>query len=91
MEKFIDSKDIINIMNDYCKEHHISITHFAKLAGVSKAWLSRLQNENDKKISLYIAQRLLSVAGYSIKITKGNTKISKIRRLRKVYSNEIDK
>lgn len=89
MEKYVDSNDIIKIMHEYCKEHKMSLTQYAKLAGISKAWLSRIQTEGNKKLSLYIAQRLLSVAGYEIHIFKGNTKISKVTRLKRVISSEI--
>ena len=82
MENYIDIKDIKNIISEYCEKNNISLSKYAQLAGISKAWLSRLFHE-DKKISLYLAERLLSVAGYQLKIVKDEIKISN-SRLRRV-------
>lgn len=82
MEKYIKTKDILNIISKYCKENNISLSKYAQLAGVSKSWLSRLYNEN-KNVSLQVAEMLLSVAGYCLKITQGQVRISS-SRLRRI-------
>lgn len=79
----IDIKEILNIISDYCTKNHTSLSEYAKSAEISKAWLSRLFNEDNKKISLQIAENLLDVAGYSLKITSKGAKISN-SRLRRV-------
>lgn len=81
--EYIKTKDILKIISEYCKENQISLSKYAYLAGVSKSWLSRLFNEDEKNVSLQVAERLLSVAGYKLKISQGQIKLSK-SRLRRI-------
>ena len=57
-------------------KHDISLTEYAELAGVSKAWLSRLLNDDSKNVSIEIAQRLLNVAGFEAYIKEVNSGIT---------------
>lgn len=57
-------------------KHDISLTEYAELAGVSKAWLSRLLNDDSKNVSIEIAQRLLNVAGFTAYIKEVNSGIT---------------
>ena len=57
-------------------KHDISLTEYAELAGVSKAWLSRLLNDDSKNVSIEIAQRLLSVAGFTAYIEEVNSGVT---------------
>lgn len=81
--KQINIDEIIKIIIDYCKINKISLSRYAQMAGVSKSWISRLITENDKKISLQLAQQLLSVSGHYLKITKAGIEVKKINRLGK--------
>ncbi len=85
----ITTKQVLNIIKEYCAKYNISLSRFAHLAGVSKAWLSRLMNENEKKISLLLAEKLLNVAGYSLKIVKQNDIKISYNRLRKKHGQII--
>ena len=80
---FIETDAILEIITKFCHDNKISLSRYAYLAGVSKSWISRLMTEEDKKISLELAQRLLLVAGYNLKITKAQVEIKKINRLGK--------
>ena len=79
MSASINTTNILNIIEDYCLKNDLSITAYAKLANVSKAWLSRLMNNPSKKISLKIAEQLLNVAGYHLVIQKESAIITKKR------------
>lgn len=84
MDNYISTNDILKIISDYCRKNHVSLSRYARTAGVSKAWLSRLFHEKNKKISLLLAEQLLGVAGYSLRITKEGSIITS-SRLRKKY------
>ena len=76
--------DILKIVKQYLNENKISLSQYAKEANISKAWLSRLFSENNKQISFDLAQRLLNVSGYKLKIINSEIVISKIKRLGKI-------
>jgi hypothetical protein len=59
------TKDIIRVIRTYVYQTGMTLTEFAERADVSKGWLSRL-NYEDAEISLYLAVRVLSVAGYRL-------------------------
>lgn len=88
---YITTSNVTKIISQYCKENKMSVSKYAQLAGVSKAWLSRLFHEN-KKISLQIAQQLLAVAGYSLQLIQKHGKVQTIiskKRLRRLAEYEI--
>lgn len=89
MERYVNTKDILDIVINYCKEYKISLSKYAQTAGISRSWLSRLITEENKKITLEVAQQLLSVSGYTLKVTNAGYEIKKISRLGKI--NEINK
>jgi transcriptional regulator with XRE-family HTH domain len=59
------TKDIIRVIRTYIYQTGMTLTEFAERADVSKGWLSRL-NYEDAEISLYLAVRVLNVAGYRL-------------------------
>lgn len=59
------TKDIIRVIRTYVYQTGMTLTEFADRADVSKGWLSRL-NYEDAEISLYLANRVLNVAGYRL-------------------------
>lgn len=63
---------ILQIIENYCDANYLSLGQFAENAGVSKAWISRLNNEDNKHVSVDVAIKLLDTAGYEIKISKGS-------------------
>lgn len=78
------TKAILEIIRSSAYNENISMSEFARRAGVSKAWLSKLKHTN-ANLSIDTAIRLLDVAGYSLKISKNSTKnSSRISRLKKV-------
>ena len=79
------TKKIIDIVKNYSEKKNISISEFGRRAGVSKAWLSRLQN-TDANLSVETASRLLNSAGYELQIVKksGTTANEYKSRLKKV-------
>lgn len=78
----IELKEILRIVQNYMDKSGLSLGEYAREAGCSKAWLSKLLNEKSKSVSIEIAARLLGVAGYNIKIGGQITK-KKISRLAK--------
>ena len=82
--KYVDFDDILQIIVDFCNENKISVSAYAQRAGISKAWISRLMSEKNKKISLQVAQDLLLVSGHTLKITKAGIEVKKITRLGKL-------
>lgn len=64
----IELKEILRIVQNYMDKSGISLGEYAREAGCSKAWLSKLLNEKSKSVSIEIAARLLGVAGYNIRI-----------------------
>ena len=70
---------ILQIIDIYCSGNGLSLGQFAEKAGVSKAWISRLNNENNKHLSVEVAVKLLDVTGYKMKISKGSYTIQKRR------------
>lgn len=81
---YVDIDDILRIITSYCKEHKMSLSAYAQLAGISKSWISRLMSEKNKKISLQVAQELLLVSGHKLQITKAGIEVKKITRLGKL-------
>lgn len=81
----IKTDDILDIIKKHMKENKITLSQYAEKSNISKAWLSRMFSENYKNISLDVAQRLLNVSGYQLKITKAGIDIVKIKRLGKHY------
>ena len=81
----IELKEILRIVRNYIDKHDISLGEYAREAGCSKAWLSKLLNEKSKSVSIEIAARLLGVAGYNIsiagKIQKNNTRLAKKKKM----------
>lgn len=84
MGEDVSVKRILQIINQYCDEHSITISKYAKMAGVSKSWLSRLENESNKNISINVAEKLLEIAGYKLQLTKAGAVIVKNSRLKKI-------
>lgn len=72
----LELEEILNIVQNHMDKHDISLTEYAELAGVSKAWLSRLLNDDSKNVSIEIAQRLLNVAGFEAYIKEVNSGIT---------------
>jgi hypothetical protein len=68
------TKDIIRVIRTYVYQTGMTLTEFADRADVSKGWLSRL-NYEDAEISLYLATRVLSVAGYRL-VLKHSTQLT---------------
>lgn len=81
----VELKEILRIVQNYIDKHDISLGEYAREAGCSKAWLSKLLNEKSKSVSIEIAARLLGVAGYNIsiagKIQKNNTRLAKKKKM----------
>lgn len=69
------TKDIIRIIRTYVYENGKTISEFAKEAGVSKSWISRLYHE-DSEISLLLANRLLEHAGFKL-VVKHATQLNR--------------
>jgi len=61
-------------------KNSITLSQYAKICNVSKAWLSRI-SKNKSKISFEIAQRILKPLNYKIEILDNNNKIIKLNRL----------
>jgi transcriptional regulator with XRE-family HTH domain len=68
------TKDIIRVIRTYVYQTGMTLTEFADRADVSKGWLSRL-NYEDAEISLYLATRVLNVAGYRL-VLKHSTQLT---------------
>ena len=68
------TKDIIRVIRTYVYQTGMTLTEFAVRADVSKGWLSRL-NYEDAEISLYLATRVLNVAGYRL-VLKHQTQLT---------------
>ena len=69
------TKDVIKIIRTYVYENGKTVSEFAREAGVSKSWISRLYHE-DSEISLLLANRLLEQAGYKM-VVKHNTQLNR--------------
>ena len=82
--EYVNVDDILKIIINFCHENEISVSAYAKRAGISKSWISRLMTEKNKKISLQVAQDLLLVSGHTLKITKAGIQVKKINRLGKL-------
>ena len=54
------------------KQKNISQEQLAKMAGISRATLSKLENGYFTKISVATLDRILSILGYSIDISSKN-------------------
>ena len=76
---------MLQIIQNFCDANDMSMGQYAKAAGVSKAWISRISNEGNKHVSIDVAAKLLDVAGYSIKITSAGIEIG--TRLRKLANH----
>lgn len=81
----INVNNVLTIVLKYMKDNKMSLSQYAKKAGISKAWLSRMFSEKSKNISLDVAQNLLNVSGYCLEIKKSNINIVKIKRLGKCH------
>ena len=77
----IELKEILQIVQNYMNQSGMSLGEYAREAGCSKAWLSKLQS-----VSVEIAARLLGVAGYNIRIG-GKIVKKRISRLAKKNDN----
>lgn len=64
------TKQTLEIIRTYAYKHEMSLSEFGRRAGVSKAWLSKLQH-TDANLSIETAADLLSAAGYTLKVQKG--------------------
>ena len=64
----IELKEILQIVQNYMNQSGMSLGEYAREAGCSKAWLSKLLNQKSQSVSVEIAARLLGVAGYNIRI-----------------------
>ena len=73
------TKEVLNIVRNFVDKESISMSEFARQAGVSKAWLSKLQH-TDANLSIEMANRLLIIAGYKIEIKNTIKKSSRLKR-----------
>ena len=73
------TKEVLQIVRDFIREENISMSEFAKMADVSKAWLSKLQY-TDANISIEMANRLLDAAGYRIIIKDNFNRKGRLKR-----------
>lgn len=85
------TKDIIAIIRSYAYKNGLSMSDFAQKAGVSKAWISKMKNE-DREISLHIAEQLLEASGYKL-IVKHQSQISESDKadIKLVEKGELDR
>lgn len=85
------TKDIIKIVRTYAYQSGMSMSEFAKKAGVSKAWLSKLKR-GDREISLQLAEKILNAAGYTI-ILKHQHDVSEAdkKTYQTIGDSELDK
>ena len=83
----IELKEILRIVKNYMDKNDVSLGEYAKEAGCSKAWLSKLLNDKSRSVSVEIAAKLLGVAGYNISIAGKISK--KVTRLAKKKSKTI--
>lgn len=63
------TKQILGIIRNYVYQNEISMSEFARRAGISKSWLSKLKH-TDANLSIDTAFNLLNEAGYTMKIEK---------------------
>jgi transcriptional regulator with XRE-family HTH domain len=77
---------VLKIIKDFIYNNHISLSEFARRAGVSKAWLCRLQT-TDANLSVDTASKLLNAAGYELNISKKHS----ASRLKEAFEYEIVK
>ncbi|MFW6242953.1 MAG: helix-turn-helix domain-containing protein [bacterium] len=64
---------ILTIIRAVANNENITISEFARKAGISKSWISKLQN-TDANLSLETATHLLDVVGYELVIKKKHKK-----------------
>jgi transcriptional regulator with XRE-family HTH domain len=63
------TKEILQIIRSSAHQQDISLSEYGRRAGVSKAWLSKLQH-TEANLSLETAIGLLHAAGYDLKIVR---------------------
>ena len=63
------TKEILQIIRTAAHRQDISLSEFGRRAGVSKAWISKLQH-TEANLSLETAVNLLRAAGYDLKVVK---------------------
>ena len=63
------TKEVLKIIRTHAYQEGITLSQFARNAGVSKAWLSKLKN-HDANLSLETATNLLNYCGYKLEIRK---------------------
>ncbi|MFW6008586.1 MAG: helix-turn-helix domain-containing protein [archaeon] len=64
------TKEVISILRTTAHQKGISVSSYAKEAGISKAWVSKLQNDTSANLSVETAEKILSVAGYKLEVKK---------------------
>lgn len=85
------TQDIIKIVRTYAYQSGMSMSEFAKKAGVSKAWLSKLKH-GDREISLQLAEKILNAAGYTIILKHGHDVTEADKKTYEVINeSELDK
>lgn len=63
------TKEVLRLIRNTAFKKDISLSEFGENAGVSKAWISKLQH-TDANLSLDTAQGLLNASGYELKIVR---------------------
>lgn len=83
--------DIIKIVRTYAYQNGMSMSEFAKKAGISKAWLSKLKH-GDREISLQLAEKILHAAGYEIILKHGHDIIESDKKVyQTIGESELEK
>jgi len=61
------TKEILQVIRSAAHQQDISLSEYGRRAGISKAWVSKLQH-TEANLSLETAVGLLNAAGYDLKI-----------------------
>lgn|SRR3712207_2976617 len=68
--ELLSTHTIISMIKKYCKENKISLSAFARKCNVSKSWLSKIMNKDNRCMSLSITRKILDAMGYDIVLKK---------------------
>lgn len=84
------TSEILNMIRTHAYKEDISISEFGRKAGISKAWLSKLKN-TDANLSVSTADKILSMMGYKLSITKKKSAAinSNMSKKGKLHNNRI--
>lgn len=85
------TKDILRIIRTYAYLNGMSMSEFARKAGVSKSWISKMKH-TDTEISLKFAEKLLDAAGYKI-VVKHHTQLTEedLADIKTISDEELDR